>query len=157
MKIAKKFWLLLLVVFIIAQFFGPEKNDGSLESVTAFLKETKPPENVKAILTESCFDCHSNATRYPWYSNITPVNYWMAQHVKCGTKHFNVSAWEGTLVKRKDHKMEELIKFVELKKMPLPSYIWTHSDAKLSDKQIKDMLKWANQVRTLYALAPRPE
>jgi len=157
MNIAKKFCLLLLIVFIIAQFFGPKKNDGSLESVTAFLKETKPPENVKAILTESCFDCHSNATRYPWYSNITPVNYWMADHVEHGTKHFNVSTWEGTLVKRKDHKMEELIEFVELKKMPLPSYIWTHSDAKLSDKQIKDMLKWANQVRTLYALAPRPE
>jgi len=157
MKIAKKFSLLLLVIFIIAQFFGPEKNEGSLESVTAFLEETKPPENVKAILTESCFDCHSTATRYPWYSNITPVNYWMADHVKHGTKHFNVSAWESTSVKRKDHKMEELIEFVAQKKMPLPSYTWTHSDAKLNDKQIKDMLKWANQVRTVYALAPRPE
>ncbi len=157
MKIVKKILLLLLVAFVIAQFFGPEKNEGSLESVTAFLEETKPPEHVKTILEQACFDCHSDATRYPWYSNITPVNYWMADHVKHGTKHFNVSKWEGSSVKRKDHKMEELIEMVEAKEMPLPSYTWSHGEAKLSEQQIEAVLKWANQVRTMYALAPRPQ
>ncbi|RLJ62515.1 heme-binding protein [Lacinutrix venerupis] len=157
MKIVKKILLLLLVVFVVAQFFGPEKNEGSLESVTAFLEETKPPEHVKTILVETCFDCHSNVTRYPWYSNITPVNYWLSNHVKDGKKHFNVSAWEGSSVKRKDHKFEELIEMVEDKEMPLPSYTWAHGDAKLSNQQISDVLKWANQVRTMYALQPRPQ
>jgi len=157
MNIVKKILLFLLIVFVIAQFFRPDKNEGSLESVTAFYEDTKPPENVKAILTKACFDCHSDATRYPWYNNITPVNYWLANHVKHGTKHFNVSTWKGNSVKRKDHKMEELIEMVEAKKMPLPSYTWTHSDAKLSNQQIEEILKWAEQVRLGYALTPRPE
>jgi len=157
MKIFKKILLFLLIVFVVAQFFGPEKNEGSIESIAAFCEDTKPPENVKAILTESCFDCHSSSTRYPWYSNITPVNYWMADHVKHGTKHFNVSTWENSSIKRKDHKMEELIEMVEEKEMPLPSYTWTHNEAKLSDAQIQDVLTWAKQVRAIYALAPKPE
>ena len=50
------------------------------------MTETKPPEDVKTILKETCFDCHSDVTRYPWYNNITPVNYWLAAHIKNGKK-----------------------------------------------------------------------
>ena len=74
MKILKKIVLFLFVVFLIAQFFGPEKNQGDLVSIDYFLKETNPPEDVKIILTETCIDCHSDVTQYPWYNNITPVN-----------------------------------------------------------------------------------
>lgn len=157
MKIIKKILVLLLIVFVIAQFFGPDKNEGDLALVDAFLTETNPPENIKALLKESCFDCHTSATRYPWYSNITPVNYWMADHVKHGKKHFDMSNWEGNSVKKKDHKFEELIEMVEEKEMPLPSYTWTHTEAKLSDSQIQDIVEWAKQVRFKYSLEPKPE
>ncbi len=153
MKILKKILLLLLIALVIAQFFGPEKNDGDLTSVEPFLSETNPPEKVKAILKESCFDCHSDHTRYPWYNNITPVNYWLAGHVNDGKKHFNVSesAWSKSELKRKDHKFEELIEMVEKKEMPLNSYTWTHSEAKLTDNQIASIVAWAKQVRAMYA------
>lgn len=157
MKIVKNILWLLLVVLIVAQFFSPEKNQGDLASIDAFLKETNPPENVKAILEETCYDCHSDVTRYPWYNNITPVNYWLAEHVNDGKKHFNVSNWVGNSVKRKDHKMEELIEMVEEKEMPLKSYTITHSEAKLSDEQIKAVVTWAEQVRLNYTLTPKPE
>jgi hypothetical protein len=157
MKIIKKILILLLIVIVIAQFFGPDKNEGNLASVDAFLSETNPPENIKALLKESCFDCHTNVTRYPWYSNITPVNYWMADHVKHGKKHFDMSNWEGNSVKKKDHKFEELIEMVEEKEMPLPSYTWTHTEAKLTDAQINEIVEWAKQVRFKYSLVPKPE
>lgn len=157
MKIIKKVLLLLLIVFVIAQFFGPEKNEGDLASVEPFLKETNPPENIQAILRESCFDCHSNVTRYPWYNNITPLNYWLADHVKEGKEHFNLSNWEGLSIKKKDHKFEELIEMVEEKEMPLPSYTWTHTESKLSDAQINEIVDWANKVRFKYSLVPKPE
>lgn len=157
MKIIKKILILLLVVFVVAQFFGPEKNVGELASIEPFLSETNPPENIKAILKESCYDCHSNVTRYPWYNNITPVNYWLADHVTDGKKHFNMSNWEGLSTKKKDHKFEELIEMVEEKEMPLPSYTWTHTEAKLTDAQIQDMVSWAKQVRFKYSLEPKPE
>jgi len=157
MKIVKKILMVLLLALLIAQFFRPEKNNGTVESVTAFFAETNPTDEVVAILTESCFDCHSDTTRYPWYNNITPVNYWLADHIKHGKKHFNVSKWQGYSVKRKDHKIEELIEMVEAKEMPLPSYTWTHSEANLTDAQIKAVLDWANLVRMGYALEPRPQ
>ena len=157
MKLIKKIFLLLLIVLVIAQFFGPEKNEGDLASIDPFLNETNPPEDVKLILKETCYDCHSDVTRYPWYNSITPVNYWLDSHVKDGKKHFNFSNWEGNSVKRKDHKFEELIEMVEEKEMPLKSYTWTHNEAKLSDTQRKSVIDWAKQVRFKYSLMPRPE
>ena len=157
MKIIKKLLLILLVAFIIAQFFGPDKNEGDLASIEPFLADTNPPEDVKAILKESCYDCHSDVTRYPWYNNITPVNYWMADHVDHGKGHFNVSAWDDYSVKKKDHKFEELIEMVEERWMPLNSYTWAHSEAKLTDAQIQSVINWAQAVRIKYGLEPKPE
>lgn len=157
MKRIRKILLFLLVIFLIAQLFRPAKNLGDIVSVEAFFIDTNPPDNVKFILKESCFDCHSSVTKYPWYNNITPVNYWIAYHIKEGIKEFNFSKWEGTGVKRKDHKFEELIEMIENKEMPLPSYTWTHREAKLSDSQRKSIVDWAKQVRFKYNLLPKPQ
>jgi hypothetical protein len=46
---------------------------------------------------------------------------------------------------------------VEEKEMPLPSYTWTHSEAKLTDAQISDIVEWAKQVRFKYSLESKPE
>ena len=157
MKTIKKILLIVVILLVIAQFFGPEKNQGDLASIQPFIEETNPPEDVKMILKESCYDCHSDVTRYPWYNSITPVNYWLAEHVNDGKKHFNFSNWVDNSTKRKDHKMEEFIKMVEKKWMPLESYTWMHSQAKLSDAQIKAVVDWAKQVRVMYDLKPKPE
>lgn len=150
MKIVKKILLLLLVVFVIMQFFGPEKNSGETSSLNAFITETNPPENVKSIMKNSCFDCHSNVTKYPWYFNITPVNYWMAEHIEHGKEELNFSKWADYSLKRKEHKMEEVWEEVKKKKMPLDSYTWTHSEADLSLEQIEIIVNWAKQIQTDY-------
>ena len=157
MKILKKLGLLLLIVFIIVQFFRPDKNDGNIASVNAFLMDTSPNEDVKLVLKSACFDCHSDHTRYPWYNNITPVNYWLADHIDHGKGHFNVSKWNDYSDKKKDHKLEELIEMVEAKEMPLPSYTWTHGDAKLSEEQIDAMVAWAKAVRIKYSFLKEPQ
>jgi hypothetical protein len=151
MKILKKILVLLLIAFVIAQFFGPKKNNGDLASVEPFLTETNPPEDVKLILKSTCFDCHSDHTKYPWYNAITPLNYWLDHHIKEGNDELNVSKWSSYSLKRKDHKFKEIAEQIEKKEMPLPSYTWTHSDANLSDDQIKSVVAWAKQVRAMYA------
>lgn len=150
MKTIKKIGFFLLLVLIIVQFFGPEKNEGSLTSLEAFISETNPPENVHKILKESCYDCHSNVTKYPWYSNITPVNYWMNDHVKVGKRKLNFSKWNEYSLKRKEHKMDELHEEVEKKHMPLNSYTWTHTEANLSQDQIDAVVAWGKKVQTDY-------
>ena len=157
MKILKKVLLLLLVVFIIAQFFGPEKNDGDIASVESFFVDTNPPEDVKLILKTACFDCHSDYTRYPWYNNITPINYWLDGHIRHGKGNFNVSKWNDYSEKQKGHKLEELIEMVEARDMPLESYTLAHNDAKLTDAQIEVIVEWVQMARLKYAFIKEPE
>lgn len=158
MKIIKKILVALLIVFIIMQFFGPEKNEGELSSIDAFIADTKPTTEVLGILKNNCFDCHSDVTRYPWYNNITPVNYWMADHIEHGKKHFNVSGWDSLEIKKRDHKMDELVAEVMNRKMPLPSYTYAHKEAKLTDAQILAIKNWADKVRFDYMFSqPQPE
>ena len=150
MKVLKKIGLVLLLVVVVAQFFGPEKNQGELSSLASFIDETKPSDEVHTILKQNCFDCHSNVTKYPWYNNITPVNYWLDEHVKDGKKHLNFSAWDSYSIKKKEHKMDELHEEVEEKEMPLDSYTWMHSEANLSQEQIDKVVAWAKQVQASY-------
>ncbi len=156
-KLLKKLGLLVLVAFIIAQFFGPDKNDGELTSVDAFFADTKPPADVKTILETTCIDCHSDSTRYPWYNNITPVNYWLDSHINDGKKHFDMSKWSDYSDKKKDHKLDELAEEVGEKEMPLPSYTWTHGDADLSQEQIDAIVSWVNTTRIKYAFLKEPQ
>lgn len=150
MKILKKIGWFLVVALVIAQFFRPEKNEGDLTSITTFINETNPPDDVHEILKSTCFDCHSNVTRYPWYNKITPVNYWIADHVRHGKGELNFSNWDAYSLKKKEHKIEETYEEVEKKHMPLESYTWMHSEAKLTDEQIKLVVDWAKQVQTDY-------
>lgn len=150
MKILKKIGTLLLIVIIIAQFFSPDKNNGEVSSIEPFLNETNPPEEVVKILKVACFDCHSNTTRYPWYASITPVNYWLADHVDHGKEELNFSDWSNFSLKKKRHKMKEVGEEVEKKKMPLDSYLWTHADARLSETQVKAILDWSTREKEKY-------
>ena len=150
MKILKKIGVVVLVALLVAQFFGPEKNDGNIDTVNAFIAETNPPEEVHQILKTTCFDCHSSKTNYPWYNAITPVNYWLDSHVKDGKKHLDFSKWNTYSLKKKEHKMDELHEEVEEKEMPLKSYTWTHADANLTPEQIEAVVAWGKKVQADY-------
>ena len=140
----------MLIALVIAQFFSPEKNEGSLDTVNTFIAETNPPANVLEILKTSCFDCHSAKTNYPWYNSITPVNYWLDSHVKDGKKHLDFSKWSSYSLKKKEHKMDELYEEVEKGEMPLNSYTWTHSEANLTQEQIDGIVVWGKKVQADY-------
>lgn len=157
MKVLKKISVIFIIVLVIAQFFGPDTNNGSLESVEPFLAETNPPAEVKEILYTCCFDCHSNHTEYPWYSKITPINYWINSHVNEGKDELNFSKWDDYGTQKKNHKFEEMIDLIETKEMPLSSYTWVHREANLSHDKIREVINWAQQVQFKYSLSPKPQ
>ncbi|MGB5498486.1 MAG: heme-binding domain-containing protein [Maribacter sp.] len=152
MKIIKKMAKVLLLVLIAMQFYRPEKNTTQGNHTAIFITETNPPEDVKFILKNTCYDCHSNNTRYPWYNNIAPVSYWLADHIKQGKGELNFSAWEGYSSKKKSHKLEEVLEVIEESEMPLNEYTWTHTEAKLTDAQKQAIITWAKQSSALYQL-----
>lgn len=148
--------VVLLLVLIAMQFYRPEKNMAQGNHTAIFITETNPPEDVKLILKSTCYDCHSNNTSYPWYNNIAPVSYWLADHVKQGKDELNFSVWGSYSAKKKDHKLEEVVAVIEEGEMPLKEYTWTHAEAKLTDAQKQAVIKWAKQSRVLYQLNQQP-
>lgn len=156
MKIAKKIGIVLLIVLIGMQFYRPEKNTAEGDYVAAFEAETKPSPEVKQLLETTCYDCHSDNTNYPWYNNVAPISYWMDHHIEEGKEHLDFSDWGNYTVKKKDHKLEEVVEYVENGEMPLREYTWTHKEARLTEDQKRLLMDWAKEVRSQYQIAGRP-
>ncbi len=147
-KVIKIVLVLALIALVAIQFIRPEKNNGGYENVALFETETKPSVKVAAILKENCYDCHSDQTQYPWYAEVAPFSLWLDDHIEHGKKHFNVSAWNDYSIKKKEHKLEELIEMVEDDEMPLNSYTIIHGDLSEDDKKL--LLQWAGVARLQY-------
>ena len=115
------------------------------------------PADVQGVLKTACYDCHSNHTKYPWYTNIQPVGWWLQDHIEEGKSHLNFQDFanlkprEGGRFKTtealQDHKLEEITEMVKEDEMPLKSYSLIHTDAKLTDAQKQMLLVWVDSAR----------
>ena len=152
----KKILIGLGVILIIIQFIRPEKND--YKDLTHDVStKYQVPEDVNRLLRVSCNDCHSNASVYPWYSNIQPVAWWLDEHITDGKKHLNFSEFTKLPIAIQHHKFEEIIEEVKEHEMPLESYTYLglHKEANLSDEQRQILTNWAqNQMDMLKATYP---
>lgn len=146
-KFFKRLFLLLLVAFIAIQFFRPEKNTSEGVSPNDITTKYKVPDDVMAVLKTSCYDCHSNNTVYPWYSNIQPVAWWLKDHIDEGKKELNFSEFASYRIGRQYRKLEEINGEIKEGKMPLSSYTVIHTDAKLSDQQKLAVANWVTALR----------
>ena len=142
----KNFILCLLFVFIIMQFFQPDKNNSDIVTTHRITNTTIIPDSINYLLQIACYDCHSDNTRYPWYSNIQPAGWWIAKHVKNGKKHLNFDAFSTYTQKKQLKKLEEIKESVEEGWMPLQSYTWIHKDAILDATQKKILLNWIDSI-----------
>lgn len=147
MSKTQKVLLGLLAVFIIIQFFRPEKNASSASTPNDLFAHYQSPDSLMQLIKTACYDCHSNNTVYPWYSQIQPVAWWLDDHIKVGKKKFNFSEFSTYEPKKADHKMEELIEMVKENEMPLQSYTIIHTDSRLTPEQRVAMTDWAAGIR----------
>ena len=96
----KKIGLGLLVVLVVIQFIRPTRNISTSESPNEISKFYDVPAEVHAVLKKSCYDCHSNNTVYPWYTNLQPVGLWLQSHVNDAKGELNFSEF-GTYNQKK--------------------------------------------------------
>jgi hypothetical protein len=155
----KKIGYLLLAILIIIQFFRPVKNINTTAKAAAndISKAYPVPPNVQQILKTSCYDCHSNNTMYPWYSNIQPVAWWLKNHVDEGKREINFNEFSAYSARRQYKKMEEIIEQVKDDEMPLSSYTIIHRDAKLNPEQKLALTEWAEAIRKSMELKYPPD
>lgn len=142
----KKILVGLLIVLVVMQAFRPAKNlsGNRTKDISA---SYVVPEDIKSILTKACNDCHSNITRYPWYSEVQPVAWWLNDHINDGKRHLNFNEFDGYRIAKQYKKLEECIKEVKEGGMPLPSYTIIHKDAILSDTEKQAFFNWCQVLR----------
>jgi hypothetical protein len=111
------------------------------------LEGAQVPDAVRAAIERSCGDCHSEATRFPWYSYVAPISWMIASDVKQGREHLNLSRWNQYSLIRRERCLSEIANQVEDGGMPLPSYTWIHPSAVLSPADIDAIFAWTQQER----------
>ena len=135
-----------LAALLIIQFIKPARNSSDAPTPNDISNKYAVPADVKTILTSACYDCHSNNTQYPWYANIQPVAWWLADHVEEGKREINFNEFLTYKPKKAHHKMEEVAEMVNEEEMPLKSYTIVHRDAALDAAQRKIVADWATGV-----------
>lgn len=143
-KVLKIIIVIIIIAFIVIQFFRPEKNSGEEIAANQITAVQPIPPDVQQILNVSCYDCHSNTTHYPWYSNIQPAAWILHDHIVEGKKELNFSEFANYATYRRYKKFKETIKEVKDGDMPITSYTIPHRDAVLSEDQKLILENWAS-------------
>ncbi len=146
-RILKWFGIAILCLFVGLQFKRPARTNPPVDSSQTIQAQLQIPAEVATILDQSCQDCHSHTTRWPWYSNVAPFSWLLVDHVNEGREHLNLSEWGRLDNRRARNKLEEICEEVEVGAMPLGSYTWIHRSAILSQEDVKFLCNWANAER----------
>ena len=131
--------VILVLALITIQFVPIEQTNPLVESDVAV------PAELKVVLRRSCYDCHSNETRWPWYARVAPVSWLIANDVKEGRREVNFSVWNQFAGSRRARKFKEIVEQVEGNKMPQWYYVLVHPEAKLSAGDKEMIINWAKQ------------
>lgn len=141
-KIIKTALITAAIALLIIQFFQIDKTNPKVNLSQDFIQTTNPPAEIANLLRTACYDCHSHTTKYPWYTNIQPLAWWIKGHIDNGNKHLNFSTWTNYESKKRIHKIEEMIEVVEGKEMPMLSYMVAHNDAWIDAEQRQALVTW---------------
>lgn len=147
MNLAKKILLAAGVVLIAIQLFRPALNKSNQVAVSDISKMFTTSDSVLSILKKSCYDCHSNNTIYPWYSNIQPMRWLMANHIRKGKKELNFSEFGSYSTRRQLSKLNGIINSISDDIMPLSSYKIMHKNKILNTNEKAQVIKWAQKVK----------
>jgi len=136
--------LLLLAVFVIIQFFQIDRTNPAVDASKDLFAVVSANENMKNRVISSCYECHSHTAKYPWYTYINPVGWWVKGHVNEGVSKLNFSEWTAYETSKQKHKLEECAERTEATEMPLLPYILAHSEAKMTKDERAKLVAWFN-------------
>ncbi len=151
----KKIGIALLVVLILLQFVRPTRNvSEQIITEKDISKKYAISESVHQILIRKCYDCHSNNTHYPWYTNVQPVGLWMQHHVDEGKDELNFSEFKTYPERKANHKLEEISDAINEGWMPLDSYLWIHKEAEINQNDRDAINAWIKSLGIVFEEKP---
>jgi hypothetical protein len=135
-RFSKIVFIILFLSLVGIQFVEVEKTNPLAAG------EIQAPPEVMKILRASCYDCHSNATKWPWYSEVAPISWFIADDVNSGRRHLNFSEWEKYNDTRKEKKLESILEEINTGEMPLKAYTYLHPGSELDLTQKETVKAW---------------
>jgi Haem-binding domain len=131
-----------------ASFVHPYGQIRHERSSGALLVEAEAPPEIARILERACQNCHSQRTEWPWYSYVAPMSWMIEKDVHGARTHMNLSRWQDYTVEQRLDLLTRLAVDVRNRKMPLPRYVTMHSEARLSNEDVEQLVSWAHRERT---------
>ena len=134
---------LVALAFLALQLTNPAHLNPPVEPGHDLLAGNPPPASVASMLKNSCYDCHSYQTRWPWYSYIAPVSWLVVRDVDAARSAMNFSDWPHDDPKRVRKRWRHIAEYVQSGDMPMSNYTRMHSEARLTDQQRAELVTWA--------------
>jgi hypothetical protein len=135
----------MIAVFVIIQFFQPEKNRGEMTEAH-LLEQGVVDDELKTVLKNSCLDCHTNQTKYLWYHHIAPVSWMINNHITNGKSELNLSEWGNWEPLDQIGALDKMTDEIKSGEMPLKPYVLMHPKAKLTEEQKEQFYTWADKL-----------
>ena len=145
MKTWKYLAIAIALVLVAIQFVRPARTNPKTNPEATLAARVRVPANVGAVLDRSCRDCHSNETRWPWYSQVAPVSWFVIDHVDHGRSHFNYSNWARYSTDDAAKLLKESCELARKGAMPMPSYLWMHANARLTPADVDTLCAWTRE------------
>jgi hypothetical protein len=121
--------LVFLVVVGLAIQLIPYGRDHDNPKTVQEIKWSSPA--VRALAAGACMDCHSNLTKWPWYTSVAPLSWLATRDVDDGRARLNFSEWQ----RPQDVDLQEVVNNIRGHEMPPRQYRLLHRDARLSDTE----------------------
>ena len=135
-----------IALAVVIQAYRPARDNPPIVETRTLEAAVTVPAEVEQILARSCNDCHTDQTHWPWYSNVAPISWMIADHVSNGRRHLNFSEWLRPGVddpaEYTRQKFVSACRELRIGRMPLFSYEFLHPGARLSSIQIQTICDW---------------
>jgi hypothetical protein len=145
-KLLRRAALTVLAIVLAIQFVRPDRTNSPIRPEMTLDGMLRPPESIARLLSVACYDCHSDATRWPWYSHVAPVSWLVARDVNEAREFVNFSRFGEDDADTRSGLLEEAAEEVSRGSMPLPIYGVMHAEARLTDEQRRELAAWFNAV-----------
>jgi len=146
-KLFKRIGYVLLIILVGIQFIPARSNQSSEMLSTEFVNVYEVPENVQQILLNSCYNCHSNNTNYPWYSYVQPIGLLLENHIYKAKAELNLSEFGDYSVRKQRSKLKSMISQIEKGEMPMTSYTFIHREARLPPEDKNELIDYLKTLK----------
>jgi cytochrome c len=139
--------ILALLWLLASLLLHPFTHDASGHvAETLFLGAGIAP-SLTGVFDHSCADCHSEKTRWPWYSQAAPASWLLEVDVKRARKRLNLSRWDSLNTTEQTRLLTAIASVIQNHEMPPRRYLALHPEARMSADRLVEVIEWTRAER----------